>query len=162
MRLKDLCRLALLGALSVVLSYIKFPLGEHLNLTFSFIAVSLVGYMYGPVVGICYGLVLDPIKFILNPYPPYMPLYTLIEGCAGLLYGMLYKKKITYLRCLGVKLSVNVICNIILTTLVTAYTYKWTLAHLIASLPLRVIKNLVLVPFEAAIMKLILTKGFVK
>lgn len=149
--MRKLVLLALFGAMSIVLSYISIPIASGLKLTFSFLVTSSLGYMLGPLYGMLFGFVMDPIKFLIKPDGIYVFWWCLIEVFAGLIYGLfLHKKKISYKRCFLCKVAVNLFCNVILTSLFFSLLMGKEFA--IANLVARLVKNIVLVPFEALIM----------
>lgn len=155
-QVKAITGAAVLAALDVVLGMFTIRLTTTLEISFSFLAKASIGVMYGPVIAALCGGVTDIIKYFLNPSGGFMVLFTLIEVTSGFLYGaMLYKRKITFWRCLGAKTVVSVICNLMLTPLVLHVMYGtsvWVL--LFARLP----KNLLLLLPESIAMYFVVSQ----
>lgn len=140
---------ALLIAFNLVVDMApKLYLTPDLRVTFGFLFISTIGMLYGPSVGMMAGFCTDVMGFLLSPNnnAGYFPGYTLTAIVGGLLYGLwLYKGKPSLPRCIGAKLSVNLICNIGLNSLWSMIVYQkgfWAL------LPGRLFKNLALLPLE--------------
>ena len=68
---RNLVTMAMLCALNVVTSWFSIPLSDTLKITFSFLTMSLIGYLYGPTCGMICGFALDNIKFFIKPSGPY-------------------------------------------------------------------------------------------
>ena len=158
-QVKNMVYIAMLCALNVVLSYFSVPLAPELRLGFSFLTMSVIGYLYGPAVGGICGLILDQVKFLVNPTGDYLLIWSIIEISAGFLYGLvLYKKKPSFARCLVAKFLVSLLCNIILTPLLLTVLYGGGLAAFITRISARILKNIILLPIEASIMFVLLSR----
>ena len=109
---------AMMAAIGVVLGSLTIYITDTVRIGFSGIPVTLVSYLFGPVVGGMFGGALDVLKYLVKPMGPFMPGLTLIVMLKGLLYGcFLYKKPLTLWRVLAVQLVVAVVCNLFLNTL---------------------------------------------
>lgn len=138
---------AMFGAVSVVLGYFTIVIGDYIKIGFSSIAGQFVYYLFGPVVGACFGGALDILKYLIKPTGAFFPGFTIGAIVAGVLYGcFFYKKPITLLRVLAAELTVSIICNMLLGTLWLSMLYG---KAFMALLPLRVIKNLVMWPVNS-------------
>lgn len=138
---------AMFGAISVVLGYFTIVIGDYIKIGFSTIANQFVYYLFGPVVGGCFGGALDILKYLIKPTGAFFPGFTFSAVAAGVLYGcFLYKKPITLLRVLMAELIVSIICNMLLGTLWLSILYG---KGFMALLPLRVFKNLVMWPVNS-------------
>lgn len=85
-------------ALATVASLIKpfeLPMGGSVTL-FSMLFIVLIGYWYGPYIGITTGIAYGLLQFIMEPYfysvPQFFTDYPLAFGALGL-SGFFYKKK---------------------------------------------------------------------
>ncbi len=157
--LRNMVYIAMLCALNVILSNFAIPIGPELKITFSYLTMSVIGYLFGPAVGGICGLILDQVKFLVNPSGDYMFIWSLIEITAGFLYGLvLYRKKPQITRCFISKLLVTVICNILMTPLFLTLLYGGGMAAFITRVTARLLKNLILLPVEAGIMFLLLSR----
>ena len=153
--LRTLTGASLLLALSILLTYFfRLDFGGSLSVGLSFNATALMGMLFGPVVtGIANGLG-DIIKCIIKPQGPYFFGYTLNAILAGVIYGVfLYGKKPTLLRVVAVKTAINLIINAFLATLWMAILGG---KGFYAMIPVRVVKNLAMIPIEAAILYVVL------
>lgn len=145
---------AMLIALNLVfdLAGLKIYITPETRISIGFVCNASVGMLYGPAVGMMTGFCTDVLGFLLSPNNPsgYFPGYTLTAVAGGLLYGLwLYKERPSVVRCIGAKLSVNFFCNILLNTLWSAILLK---KGFLGPLPGRLMKNLLLLPFEVALL----------
>ncbi len=92
---KKLCVIAMLLAITVVLSYISgyLRIGMGIKLTISFISVYLAAALYGPFAGAFVGAMADVISCIVNPVGALIWQLTLIELCYGFMYGIFFSRK---------------------------------------------------------------------
>lgn len=158
-KLKNMVYIAMLCALNVVLSYFSIPLGPELKIGLSFLTMTVIGYLYGPAVGGICGLILDQVKFLVNPSGDYLLIWSIIEISAGFLYGLiLYKKKPSVSRCFVAKLLVSLLCNILLTPLLLTVLYGGGMAGFITRISARLLKNVLLLPIETGIMFILLSR----
>ena len=140
---------AMMAAIGVVLGSLTIYITDTVRIGFSGIPVTLVSYLFGPVVGGMFGGVLDVLKYLVKPMGPFMPGLTLIVMLKGLLYGcFLYKKPLTLWRVLAVQLVVAVVCNLFLNTLCLSLVYGKAFMVLLAP---RIIRNLIMWPIDAFI-----------
>ncbi len=145
---------ALIVALRVALKSVSIPVGESLNITVGFFANALGAMLYGPVVAALSGMVSDLLGCLLFPSGPFFPPFTLVEMLGSLLFALwLYRVRLTPLRVFASKLSVNVICNILLTPIFLSWMYgKAVTIYLIP----RIAKNLCIFPIEGVLLTLFL------
>ena len=153
--LRSITGAGLLLSLSILLTYFfRLDFGGSLSAGLAFNATALMGMIYGPVVaGIANGLG-DIIKCIIKPQGPYFFGYTFNVMVAGMIYGLfLYKKKPTLLRVAAVKTTINLLVNAIMNTFWMALLGG---KGFYAMIPVRVIKNITLLPVEIAILYVVL------
>lgn len=153
--LRSLVIIALLCALDVVLGMFSIPLGPSLKIGVAFIAVAVMGYMFGPVPTAICGFLLDFMKFVIAPDGPYFPGFAITEVLAGLIYGiMLYRRtNVSFGRCLATRTLIDGLLNVLLTPLWLNMLYGKGYWFYMSS---RLVKNLVLLPLEALILYYIL------
>ena len=175
-RLNTLTTTGVLIALGIVLELLAAR-SDTLQIKFSFLAVALVAMLYGPVLSMFAAGVLDIVSGLLSPGSIW-PELVLVKILAGLIFGLfLYKAKTPYtssrnmgenfkeffkdkqgylfmLRVILSKFTVNVVCNILLTTLILQMRLsgKTYIARLATSIP----KTMILLPVEVALMLIIL------
>lgn len=153
---------ALLIAINIALDLlgltIKLP--PNLRIGFGFLCNAAVGMLFGPAVGMMAGVCTDVLGYFAGNLTmgAYFPGYTLTAIVGGLFWGLwLYPRKISVWRAVGAKACINLFCNIGLNTLWLTITGGKAMSVLLA---LRVPKNLLMLPIEAALlyfgMKLVL------
>ena len=156
---------ALIIALRVVVKSAKIYIMPGLHLTLDCYVNALGAMVCGPVVAFLSGAVSDTLGCILFPSPePYFFPYMFVEMLSSGIFGLfLWRKKITVSRVLLSKLAVNVVCNLIVNPAITKLYYAMlgdsgsTYAFITA---VRVGKNLVLFPLEAALIVLFVSALF--
>jgi len=110
--------MALLIALQMVLS--KLSVGSNtLKVGFSFIAIGLLGYYFGPIKAAAANVLADIISnVVLSPSGGFFIGFTFSALIAGAIYGfMLYNKKVTILRTFITVLLITVVVNTGMNTL---------------------------------------------
>ena len=150
---------SLLISLSVVGDAISIPVGEHLFISFSFIFLSAIAFLFGPIVAFASGMIVDVIGFMINSGGYAFDLrYTIIGGFTGILYSIfLYKRdafsKFFIVNIFFAKASVNLIINVILNYILMR-GYFGNAASMFAVL--RIFKNIGMLPVEMLIMLFVL------
>ncbi len=147
---------AMLGALAIVLGFFSFYPLPTIRVGLDYLPSRVVYYLFGPVVGAVYGAAIDILKYFIKPMGPYHPGFTLSSILSGIIFGMvLYKKPLKISRVFvatTIKIAiVNIILNTYWNTAFVGETF-W------AILPARVVKNLIMLPFETLLVY-ILIKG---
>lgn len=144
---------SLLLALKFVLDTynIRIVITENLRITFGFLALAFIGLLFGPVVGMTAGFISDLIGFMLNNGGgSYFPGYTLTAILGGLIWGlMLYKKPIRVWRFIVAKTTINLFLNLGLNTY---WGYLMRGNGALADFPLRIFKNIAMIPIEALLL----------
>jgi ECF transporter S component (folate family) len=113
----------LLAAAVVLDGFGSIRIGDFLKINFTFLPLSMVGILFGPVPGLFAGLLTDIIGYLVNPVGGFIPALVLVSGLEGLIYGMvLYNLKsertvATIIRIVVARLLVCGICNLTLNTL---------------------------------------------
>ena len=148
---RTLTMAALLVALNVALASVRVQITPELRLSIGFIAQVTAGMLLGPAVAMLTGAAGDIVSLVCFPSGAYFPGYTLTAVVGGLIYGlMLYERpRVGYLWALLTKALVSLVCNVFLNTLWLMLTSGQAMAAL---LPVRVLKNLGLLPFEALLL----------
>ena len=97
---RSLCITGIFIAISMVIE--KFTLNlPFCKINFAFLAIAVIGMLCGPVVGFAAGMICDIVGFIANPTGAFMPVFTLIAGLQGLIYGTLLYYKQDNLKLFG-------------------------------------------------------------
>ena len=178
---------ALLIALDLVLKFfLNWQITEDMKISFAFVAIAAIGMLYGPTVGALACVVTDIVGYFLKPTGSFSPLFTLVEVMGGVLYGLfLYgfnpikpdlKSPKAFLRSASgnlaqslrvifAKVSVAVVCNLIMTPLfitiqnqlaASNFTPEVFWAGFITRVGTRLIKNAIEVPIHILILMLTL------
>ena len=141
---------ALLIALNIILDTlnIRIQITPQLRVGFGFLAIAVIGMLFGPVVAMTAGAASDFLGWVVNNGGgAYFPGFTLTAILAGCIWGLaLYQKPLRWYRVLFAKLSINILLNILLNS-VWLYLY-YGKSFQLATLPLRIGKNLLLLPIE--------------
>lgn len=140
---------AMMGAIGVVLGSLTIYITDTIRIGFSGLPMTLVCYLFGPVVGSMFAGALDILKYLVKPVGYFMPAFTLIMMLKGLIYGFFYyKKPLTFSRVLAVQLLTAVLCNLILNTLCLSLMYGKAFMVLLGP---RIVKNLIVWPIDSLI-----------
>lgn len=66
---------------------------QFAKLNFAFVAIAVIGMLFGPTVSLFAGFACDIVGFMVHPTGGFLPAYTLVAGLQGLIYGIcLYHK----------------------------------------------------------------------
>lgn len=92
---KKLCVIAMLLAVTVVLSYLSgyLRIGTAIKLSVSFVSVYLTAALYGPMAGAFVGAMADIISCLVNPVGALIWQLSLIELCYGFMYGLFFYRR---------------------------------------------------------------------
>ena len=146
-KVRTITTVAMFVALSIILGAFTVPIGNFLKIGFSSLTTVSVGYLFGPIVGSIFGAVTDVVKYVIKPTGPFFPGFTLNAVIAGFVYGsILYKKQVSIKRIFAAEFFVSLICNIFLGTLWLNVLYG---KAFIAILPMRALKNIILLPINS-------------
>ena len=90
MTVTELCKVAMLVAITLVLSYISgyLRIGDFAKFNISFIPVYVAGAAFGPVISGVVAAMADVISFISNPTGAFVPVFTILEFVNGFLFGL--------------------------------------------------------------------------
>ena len=147
--------------LRIVVKAFKIPLAAGLSITFDCYVNSLGSLIYGPLVGLCVGAVSDTLGYLIFPSGIYFFPFIFVEMLSSFVFGLFFwKRQITVGRVLAAKFTVNLVCNIIVTSIFTKWMYTYfsdpkAATYNIINL-VRIVKNLVMFPVESVLIVLIL------
>ena len=152
--LRMLTLAAIVVALRIVLSGLYIPLGDNLNIFFGYFVNSLGAAIYGPVVALLSGFATDVLGYFVHPTSPFFPGYVLSTMLGSFFYALFfYRARITVVRVILAKLSVNLLVNVGLGALWSAIQFsKGYYYYLVKSL----MKNLGMLPLEVLLLWLFL------
>lgn len=148
----------LLLAISLMLNTQAIKIEGITIITFSFIANSIAGFLFGPVVAGTLGGLTDCLTHMINPKGSYFFGFTFNAILAGILYGsFLYKKfwgtKNIVIRIIICKVIISIIVNLTLGT----YWYSiFSGKGFLVLLPARIYKECIVVPIQCVVMFVVL------
>ncbi len=153
---KNVVLCGLMAALAVVLSMVaSIEVGPYIRIGFSGIPNRIVECLFGPVAGCLFGGALDVLKYMLKPSGPFFFGFTFNVMLAGIIYGsILYKKPVTVKRIVTAEFLIKLLVNCILNTLWISMLYG---KGFFALLPLRIVKNAIMLPIDSVILYFSLT-----
>lgn len=153
---------SLICALRVVVKLFRIPLAAGLTLSLDCYVNALGSVVYGPLVGLLVGAVSDTLGCLLFPSGPYFFPFIFVEMSSSFIFGLfLWRRKLTVNLVLLSKFAINLVCNIILTSIIMKWDYYFFYgiekaeAYAVINL-VRIGKNLVLFPLEAMLITLVL------
>ncbi len=156
--LKDTRMLALAAmivALRAICKMLEIPLAPGLNINVAALFNSVGAMVYGPVVGVVGAIVSDPLGYLLHPDGPYFLPFMLTDMSSSLIFGLFFwRRRLTVSRTMTAKFTVNMISNVVLTSLIMKWYYflfygvEKAQAYNLINLT-RIVKNLVMFPIEA-------------
>lgn len=153
---RNLALCGVMGALALVLGIVaSIQIGPYIKIGFSGLPNRIVECLFGPVIGCIFGGAMDILKFIAKPDGPFFFGFTFDAMLAGILYGsILYKKPVTIPRVFIAELSAKVIVNCGFNTLWISILYG---KGFLVLLPMRLLKNAIMLPIDTAITFVMLT-----
>ena len=153
-RVRTITLCGVFAALAFILESFSIQIGNTFKLGFSGLPNEFVDFLFGPVVGSIFAGTLDILKLIVKPGGGWIPGLTLNAMLAGLIYGcFLYKKPIRLWRILAAKLIIALFINVVLGTFWLSQFYG---NAMMAMLPARFIKNIVMWPLNSLVLYLLM------
>ena len=153
---------AMIVALRAVCKMLEIPLAPGLNINVAGLFNSVGAMVYGPVVGVVGAMVSDPLGYLLHPDGPYFLPFMLTDMSSSFIFGLLFwRQKLTVGRTMTAKFTVNMVSNILLTSVIMKWYYlvfygvEKAQAYNIINLT-RIVKNLVMFPIEAILITVVL------
>ncbi len=114
MRVFDVCLIGILFSLQIVCKLIHIPSGfANLGLGITYLVFAFICLLYGPIWGLIIGALSDVIGAFMTPSSfGFHFCYTVQAMITGFVYGLfLYKTDVTFTRCLGARIIINLIIN---------------------------------------------------
>lgn len=146
----------LLAALAIILGMVaSISIGPYIRIGFSGLPNRIVEFLFGPVVGCFFGGALDILKYLLKPEGPFFFGFTFNVMLAGVIYGsILYQKPISVKRIVLAEFLCKALVNCLLNTLWLSILYG---QGFLAILPVRILKNAIMLPIDSCILWFTLT-----
>ncbi len=148
----------LLLAISLMLNTQALKIDGITIITFSFIANSIAGFLFGPAVSSILGGLTDVLTHLINPKGAYFFGFTFNAILGGIFYGsFLYRKmhgnKNLILRIIACKILISVIVNL---TFGTYWYSMFSGKGFLVLLPARIYKELIVTPIHCIVMYVLL------
>ena len=154
---------ALIVALRVVVKLFKINIASGLGFSLDGYVNSLGSMIYGPVVGLFVGFVSDILGLVVTgQIASFFAPFTLVEMMSSFIFALFFwRRKINVSRTLAAKFTVNLVCNIVMTSIFMKWLKYITLGKAAADAyqlvnGLRIAKNLIMFPLEAMIIVMVL------
>lgn len=153
---KQLASLAMLVAIEIILSRCFSITTPIVKISISFIPLSMIGMLYGPVYSTTSAAIADLIGAALFPVGVFFPGYTLTAALTGCVYGIfLYNRPKSFKNIIIAVLVIDLCLRLGLNTYWTMiFTGKGYLALLVP----RILKTFVTIPLEVVGIKFIWEK----
>lgn len=143
---KNLVICAMMLALCMILRYFAVDITPTMRISISYLPISVLGMLLGPVPAALVGGASDVLAYFLKPTGSFFPGYTITAALSGLVFGVgLYNAKPSLLRVAIVRGIIVLLFNIGLNTLWSAILYGDSFFVL---LPGRALKNLIQYPID--------------
>ncbi len=168
---KDIRALAVTGmfiAVSMIIEKFTIPLASS-KINFAFLAIAVIGMLTGPVMGFAAGLICDIVGYIAFPQGAFLPIYTLVAGVQGLIYGICLYRKQEHFQLFGLNEHVSLmiraviarlldvmIINLCLNTFLNMHYGFIPKQALSAAIPARLMKNLIELAADIPLLLLLL------
>lgn len=145
---------ALMIAAAIALGLFSIPVGEHLNVSVSFLARALAAAVGGPVLGVLYAVAEDVLGWVIHPGGPFFPGYTLNTVLAVGIYAVFfYRQKLTLWRIIAAKVLTNYPINVGLGCLWSHMLYGKGYLYYAAT---SVVKNTLYLPVQILLLYMLL------
>lgn len=150
---KQIALMGLLMAMQIVLTRQFVVQTEFFRISFSFIAVILMGWLFGPLFAAVGNGLADLFGFLLRPVGMFFPGYTLTAVVEGLIYGWFFHNK-------EVTITRNIMGNLVGSIVSTGLNTIWLWMTMgkestIAYLPSRLLTALVILVVKVLVVELI-------
>lgn len=91
-KVRSLVVTAMFVAISMVIESFSIDIA-FAKLNFAFLAIAVIGMLFGPCMGLMAGFACDIVGYLVHPDGGFLPMYVLVGGLQGLIYGIcLYQK----------------------------------------------------------------------
>ena len=153
---------AMIVALRAICKMVEITLAPGLNINVAGLFNSVGAMVYGPIVGVVGAIVSDPLGYLLHPDGPYFLPFMLVDMSSSFIFGLFFwKRPLSVGRAMGAKFTVNMVSNVVLTSLIMKWYYyiffgvekaeAYNLINLV-----RIGKNLIMFPIEAIFITVVL------
>ena len=153
--------LAILTALTIIIERLLSIRLPFIAISFQFIPIVICAILFGPIYTAIMCLASDMIGFFLFPMGSFFPGFSLSAILTGLLYGFfLYKDK--HIKTKNILVASFIVNFIINAGLGTFWLYLMMGNSILAYIPMRIVKAVVMFFLEVFVIKFIIVKGYIK
>lgn len=149
-KLKEPSNYILMGLLLVAYVFFsihKIELGTYISLDLGIVIMPIIAKKLGSLMAAMFGILQYIGLFLFYSGMSFSVESMLLASISGIIYAwVIYDRRTKYLRCLWAKLLVNIVCNILLVTVVTTDVLTAKAAELYVQ---RIISNVMLAPIQA-------------
>lgn len=145
---------ALLCAAAIIIEQFQLPIIPGvLEVSFSFVAISLCSFLTGPVIAIPCGIIVDVVGAVIKGYSFFFG-YTLSAVLGAVIYGLfLYRSRLSFGRVALSRVTVNIFVNVFLGSVWRVCMSGGPYGYYVL---ISGIKNILLLPLEVFIMSVFL------
>lgn len=148
---------ALTIALRVALKAVKIPIAASIDINTAFIVNAFGAMVYGPVVALMGAAISDTLGALLVPSGPYFFPFIFTEMAGSLIFALfLYRTEVSIPRLLLSRFCICFFVNILMTEPIMIRYYELFMTSFYTPFQaVRIAKNMVLFPVEAAILAIV-------
>lgn len=160
-KVRTLTITAIFIALYVVLEgFFSINFFGYLKINFSFIAIAIIGMLFGPCVSIPAAVICDVLGYLMKPEGGFLIVFSIVPMTAALIYGsFLYNNtsgKTFFKRIVLARFLETIICNLILNTSLLMY-YGFIPANILNNaMMVRIVKNAIELPIYTIMLAVLL------
>ncbi len=121
--IRDIAIIAVLIAANIVLARLLSVQMWNMKFSFSFLTVAIGAALYGVWGGAVVGGLSDFLGAILFPAGTYFPGFTLTAVIVGIVFGLFFKKKFSFLRISLAVIITQICCTLLLNSLWVSILY---------------------------------------
>jgi ECF transporter S component (folate family) len=145
-KIRGMVLAGLFVALEIILTRFLSVENSIIRISFEFIPIAISAIVLGPVTAGIAAAIADIMGMMIFPKGAYFPGFTFSAFVSGFLYGLiLYKKKVTILRCFFSALAVTVVASLVMNTIWLVIITK---NGVFAILGPRIVKDLIFLPLK--------------
>ncbi len=128
LRVKDICILGLLVAITTVLAvYCTFRIGIYNKIPLKFISVFVTALLYGPFYGGIVGAMGDLLNCLFAPSGMFLPQITVIEFLCGFVFGLFFYEKQISKKSYIIRMILCVVVQFVIDMGLTTAVFVWNL-----------------------------------
>ena len=155
MNTKMLVTASVLIALQIILSRFLSINAWNMKIGFSFVAIFVAAYFYGPAFSVIVAVISDVLGALLFPSGAFFPGFTVTALFTGLLYGLMLHKKQNRGRIVMTVLADQLILGLVVNTYWLSILYGTTFGAVAIT---RIFQCLIMIPVQYVTISLLMKK----